>query len=90
MIVPIGRQEQLGSEDTLDTRQLMLKKAEWARSMNDPKAAAEFYLLAGESLKAVEIAGRHGWVNVLVDYLFSLASGVCSASQQFYSDSRFI
>ncbi|XP_042142808.1 intraflagellar transport protein 122 homolog [Ixodes scapularis] len=60
-------QEYLGSDDTLDTRQLMLKKAEWARSVNDPRAAAEFYLLAGESLKAVDIAGRLGWVDVLVD-----------------------
>nr|XP_037271005.1 LOW QUALITY PROTEIN: intraflagellar transport protein 122 homolog [Rhipicephalus microplus] len=60
-------QEYLGSDETLDTRQLMLKKAEWARSINDPKAAADFYLLAGEPLKAVEIAGKQGWTNILID-----------------------
>ncbi|KAB7503457.1 Intraflagellar transport protein [Armadillidium nasatum] len=60
-------QEYLTSEDTADRKQLIKKKAEWAKNINEPRAAAEMYLSAGETLKAIEIMGENGWTDMLVD-----------------------
>ncbi|XP_072928707.1 intraflagellar transport protein 122 homolog isoform X3 [Hemitrygon akajei] len=57
----------LGSGDPKDTKMLITKQADWARNLNEPKAAAEMYLSAGEHLKAIEIIGDHGWVDMLID-----------------------
>ncbi|XP_060691773.1 intraflagellar transport protein 122 homolog [Hemiscyllium ocellatum] len=57
----------LGSGDPKDTKMLITKQADWARNINEPKAAAEMYLSAGEHLKAIEIIGDHGWVDMLID-----------------------
>ncbi|XP_076122170.1 intraflagellar transport protein 122 homolog [Alosa pseudoharengus] len=57
----------LGSADPKDTRVLMSKQADWARSSKEPRAAAEMYLSAGEHLKAINIIGEHGWVDMLID-----------------------
>lgn len=54
-------QEFLSSTDAQDKRALILKKAEWARSINEPKAAAEMYLSIGEVEKAVELAAENNW-----------------------------
>lgn len=40
---------------------LITKQADWAKSSNEPKAAAEMYISAGEYVKAIEILGDHGW-----------------------------
>lgn len=40
---------------------MVLKKAEWARSINEPKAAAEMYLSVGEVEKAVKLAAENDW-----------------------------
>ena len=48
-------------------KDLIRKKAEWAVKINEPRAAAEMYLSAGDTEKAVDIIGRHGWVDMLVD-----------------------
>ncbi|XP_050737940.1 intraflagellar transport protein 122 homolog [Eriocheir sinensis] len=60
-------QEYLGSDETVDRKQLIRKKADWARNINEPRAAAEMYLSAGETHKAIEIMGENGWVDMLLD-----------------------
>ncbi|XP_041130093.1 intraflagellar transport protein 122 homolog [Polyodon spathula] len=60
-------QDFLGSGDPKDTKMLITKQADWAQNMNEPKAAAEMYLSAGEHMKAIEIIGDNGWVDMLID-----------------------
>ncbi|XP_052577967.1 intraflagellar transport protein 122 homolog isoform X1 [Peromyscus californicus insignis] len=57
----------LGSGDPKETKMLITKQADWARNINEPKAAAEMYISAGEYTKAIEISGSHGWVDMLID-----------------------
>ncbi|KAG9333809.1 hypothetical protein JZ751_010088 [Albula glossodonta] len=59
--------EFLGSADPKDTKMLITKQADWAKNINEPRAAAEMYLSAGEHLKAIDIIGDHGWVDMLID-----------------------
>ncbi len=59
--------EYLGSGDSADRKLLIRKKAEWAAKINEPRAAAEMYLSAGETMKAIDIMGEHGWVDMLTD-----------------------
>lgn len=54
-------QEFIGSGDPQDKKLLMTKQADWAKSSNEPKAAAEMYISAGEYLKAIDIIGDNGW-----------------------------
>uniref|UniRef100_A0A8C7ENY9 Intraflagellar transport protein 122 homolog n=1 Tax=Neovison vison TaxID=452646 RepID=A0A8C7ENY9_NEOVI len=57
----------LGSGDPKETKMLITKQADWARNINEPKAAVEMYISAGEHVKAIEISGDHGWVDTLID-----------------------
>ncbi|KAM6256661.1 intraflagellar transport protein 122 homolog [Porphyrio hochstetteri] len=57
----------LGSGDPKDTKMLIKKQADWAKNINEPKAAVEMYLSAGEHMKAIEISGDRGWVDVLIE-----------------------
>uniref|UniRef100_A0A8C8VP68 Intraflagellar transport protein 122 homolog n=1 Tax=Pelusios castaneus TaxID=367368 RepID=A0A8C8VP68_9SAUR len=57
----------LGSGDPKDTKMLITKQADWAKNINEPKAAVEMYISAGEHGKAIEISGDHGWVDMLID-----------------------
>uniref|UniRef100_A0A8I3QJR6 Intraflagellar transport protein 122 homolog n=2 Tax=Canis lupus familiaris TaxID=9615 RepID=A0A8I3QJR6_CANLF len=57
----------LGSGDPKETKMLITKQADWARNINEPKAAVEMYISAGEHVKAIEITGDHGWVDMLID-----------------------
>ncbi|XP_030139337.4 intraflagellar transport protein 122 homolog isoform X3 [Taeniopygia guttata] len=59
--------EFLGSGDPKDTKMLIKKQAEWAKDINEPRAAVEMYLSAGEHMKAIEISGDHGWVDMLIE-----------------------
>ncbi|XP_041457748.1 intraflagellar transport protein 122 homolog isoform X2 [Lytechinus variegatus] len=59
--------EFIGSGDPLDKKLLITKQADWAKNINEPRAAAEMYLSAGEHLKAIEIIGDHGWADMLID-----------------------
>ncbi|KAM4893670.1 intraflagellar transport protein 122 homolog [Sylvia borin] len=59
--------EFLGSGDPKDTKMLIKKQADWAKDINDPKAAVQMYLSAGEHMKAIEISGDHGWVDMLIE-----------------------
>uniref|UniRef100_A0A8B9G727 Intraflagellar transport protein 122 homolog n=1 Tax=Amazona collaria TaxID=241587 RepID=A0A8B9G727_9PSIT len=57
----------LRSGDPRDTKMLIKKQADWAKNINEPKAAVEMYLSAGEHMKAIEISGDHGWVDMLIE-----------------------
>uniref|UniRef100_A0A8I5KSV0 Intraflagellar transport protein 122 homolog n=1 Tax=Homo sapiens TaxID=9606 RepID=A0A8I5KSV0_HUMAN len=57
----------LGSGDPKETKMLITKQADWARNIKEPKAAVEMYISAGEHVKAIEICGDHGWVDMLID-----------------------
>uniref|UniRef100_A0A3B3BRP5 Intraflagellar transport protein 122 homolog n=1 Tax=Oryzias melastigma TaxID=30732 RepID=A0A3B3BRP5_ORYME len=59
--------EFVGTTDVKSSRMLMAKQADWAKSSNEPRAAAEMYLSAGEHMKAIDIIGEHGWVDMLID-----------------------
>ncbi|XP_074646999.1 intraflagellar transport protein 122 homolog [Tubulanus polymorphus] len=59
--------EFVGSSDPLDKKILMTKQADWAKNINEPKAAAEMYISAGEYIKAIEIIGDNGWSEMLID-----------------------
>ncbi|NXC87948.1 IF122 protein, partial [Cercotrichas coryphoeus] len=59
--------EFLGSGDPKDTKMLIKKQADWAKDINEPRAAVEMYLSAGEHMKAIEISGDHGWVDMLIE-----------------------
>ncbi|XP_077073746.1 intraflagellar transport protein 122 homolog isoform X2 [Siphateles boraxobius] len=57
----------LGSADPKDSKLLMKKQADWAKNSREPRAAADMYLTAGEHMKAIEIIGEHGWMDMLMD-----------------------
>lgn len=59
--------EFIGSGDPQDKKLLMTKQADWARSSNEPRAAAEMYISAGEHLKAIDLMGENGWSDMLID-----------------------
>ncbi|RUS86065.1 hypothetical protein EGW08_006158 [Elysia chlorotica] len=59
--------EFLGAGDAQDKKLLITKQADWAKSSNEPKAAAEMYISAGEYLKAIDIIGDHGWPDMMID-----------------------
>ena len=58
------QQEFIGSGDPQDKKLLITKQADWAKNINEPRAAAEMYLSAGEHLKAIEIIGDHNWADM--------------------------
>ncbi len=53
--------------DSSERKMLIKKKADWAAKINEPRAAAEMYLSAGETTKAIHMIGEHGWVDMLND-----------------------
>lgn len=61
-------QEFLPESDSADTKiELIRRRAEWACSAHEPRAAAELLLAAGETLKAIKIIAEQGWTDVLLD-----------------------
>ena len=58
-------QDYLNGPDThVDKMVILKKRADWAHSVNDPRAAAEMYLDAGEILKAVDIMVENRWTSM--------------------------
>jgi intraflagellar transport protein 122 len=57
-------QEFLKDGDSSDKRELVRRRAEWACSVHEPRAAAELLLAAGESERAIEIVAEQGWTDV--------------------------
>ncbi|XP_037078773.1 LOW QUALITY PROTEIN: intraflagellar transport protein 122 homolog [Pollicipes pollicipes] len=60
-------QEFAGDEDSSDRKTLLKKRAEWAKNINELRSAAEMYVNAGETLKAIEIMGENGWIDMLIE-----------------------
>lgn len=57
-------QEFLKEGDTADRKELVRKRAEWACSVHEPRAAAELLLAAGENERAIDIVAEQGWADV--------------------------
>ncbi|XP_972704.1 intraflagellar transport protein 122 homolog [Tribolium castaneum] len=57
-------QEYLGSSDNTD---LIRQKADWAKNINEHKAAAEMYLSVGDTQSAIDIYGEKGWIDQLTE-----------------------
>lgn len=60
-------QEFLKDGDSADRRELVRRRAEWACSVHEPRAAAELLLSAGEHERAIAIVAQQGWADVLYD-----------------------
>jgi len=58
--------------DPNDKKMLITKQAEWASNINEPKAAAEMFVSAGEYARAIEIIGKNGWTDMLLDIVRKL------------------
>jgi intraflagellar transport protein 122 len=54
-------------EDTEDRKELIRRRAEWACSVHEPRAAAELLLSANETERAIEIVAEQGWTDLLLD-----------------------
>lgn len=57
-------QEFLKEGNVADRKELVRKRAEWACSVHEPRAAAELLLAAGENERAIEIVAEQGWADV--------------------------
>lgn len=60
-------QEFLKDGDSVDRKELVRRRAEWACSVHEPRAATELLLAAGENERAIEIVAEQGWSDVLYD-----------------------
>lgn len=47
-----------------ESKSLIKLRAEWARSVQEPRAAAELLLAAGETLEAVQVVADQDWPDV--------------------------
>lgn len=58
-----------------DRKELVRRRAEWACSVQEPRAAAELLMQAGEPMRAIEIVAEQGWSDVLYDFGRRLGGG---------------
>lgn len=58
--------EATNSATESDSKALIKLRAEWAKSIQEPRAAAELLLSAGEALNAVQVVADQDWPDVLV------------------------
>lgn len=56
-----------GEDSSEDRKELVRRRAEWACSVHEPRAAAELLLTAGETERAIEIVAEQGWTDLLLD-----------------------
>lgn len=56
-----------GEDNSEDRKELVRRRAEWACSVHEPRAAAELLLQAGETERAIEIVAEQGWTDLLLD-----------------------
>ena len=45
---------------------LLRRRAEWAKSLGEPRAAAEMFLSAGDVQRAINIIAEYGWIDMLI------------------------
>lgn len=57
----------LNDGNTEDKLELVKRRAEWAASVNEQRAAAELLLAASETQRAIEIVAEQGWTDILLD-----------------------
>ena len=63
-----------GEGNDMERKLLIKKKADWAAKINEPRAAAEMYLSAGETIKAIDIIGKGSCPFHLGSYPFSYSN----------------
>lgn len=49
-----------------DRTVLLRRRAEWAKSLGEPRAAAEMFLSAGDVDRAISIIAEYGWIDMLI------------------------
>ncbi|XP_051161996.1 intraflagellar transport protein 122 homolog [Leptopilina boulardi] len=59
-------QEFISSGNIQDRTVLLRRRAEWAKSLGEPRAAAEMFLSAGDIQRAIKIIAEHGWIDMLI------------------------
>ncbi|XP_074101716.1 intraflagellar transport protein Oseg1 [Cotesia typhae] len=59
-------QEFIATGSSYDKTVLLRKRAEWAKSLGEPRAAAEMFLAAGDVERAINIVSEHGWIDMLI------------------------
>lgn len=59
-------QEFIVSGNTQDRTVLLRRRAEWAKSLGEPRAAAEMFLSAGDIDRAISIIAEYGWIDMLI------------------------
>ncbi|CAB0043487.1 unnamed protein product [Trichogramma brassicae] len=59
-------QEFIAFGNNHDKTVLMRRRAEWAKSLGEPRAAAEMFLSAGDTNRAIKIISEYGWVDMLI------------------------
>ncbi|XP_077265582.1 intraflagellar transport protein Oseg1 [Temnothorax americanus] len=59
-------QEFIASGNTQDRTVLLRRRAEWAKSLGEPRAAAEMFLSAGDIDRAISIIAEYGWIDMLI------------------------
>jgi intraflagellar transport protein 122 len=55
-----------------DKTSIILKQAEWAIRNDDPKTAAELYITSKQYNKAIELAGKNNWAEMLLEIVRKL------------------
>ena len=59
-------QEFIASGNSQDRTTLLRRRAEWAKSLGEPRAAAEMFLSAGDIQRAIKIISEYGWIDMLI------------------------
>lgn len=59
-------QEFVSSGNSQDRISLLRRRAEWAKSLGEPRAAAEMFLSAGDVQRAIKIISENNWVDMLI------------------------
>ncbi|XP_001602472.1 intraflagellar transport protein 122 homolog [Nasonia vitripennis] len=59
-------QEFIATGNSQDRTTLLRRRAEWAKSLGEPRAAAEMFLSAGDVQRAIKIISEYGWIDMLI------------------------
>ncbi|XP_029052422.2 intraflagellar transport protein 122 homolog [Osmia bicornis bicornis] len=59
-------QEFIVNGNNQDRTILLRRRAEWAKSLGEPRAAAEMFLSAGDIDRAINIIAEYGWIDMLI------------------------
>ncbi|XP_066600383.1 intraflagellar transport protein 122 homolog isoform X2 [Prorops nasuta] len=67
--------EFIATGNTQDRTILLRRRAEWAKSLGEPRAAAEMFLSAGDINRAINIIAEYGWIDMLIKVARQLDKG---------------